>query len=109
MGSGFSATKIKQLGNRFFKEADYAKAARFYTESLRIERSNYLTLCNRCLCYIKLKKLAFAYADAVAALKLKPDFAKAHYRLSLVLLQLNMLYEARRSLRRASALDPHSP
>lgn len=109
MGAGYSASKVKQLGNQFFKEAKYSKAARFYSEAIRVDKANYQTLCNRCLCYLKLKKYAFAYADAIAVVKLKPDFPKGHYRLALVFLELNMLYEARRALRRANALEPASP
>ena len=73
-----------------------------------MDKANYLVLCNRCLCYLRLGKLAFAYADAKAVVSLKPDFAKGHYRLALVFQNLGLLYEARRALRRASALDPAS-
>lgn len=108
MGAGYTSQKVKQLGNESFMAGDYLKAEEYYNIILKHDKSNYLVLANRCLCHIKTDKLGFAYQDAQAAIALKPDLGKIHYRLSMVYERLGMTYDALLALRRASALEPGS-
>ena len=108
MGGGYTKQKVKDMGNQEFKRGNFKKAAQYYSLVLRSDKANHLLLSNRCLCYIKLGKLALAYEDALAVLRLRRDFVKGHYRLGLIFEALGLLYDAFHTLRKASCLDPAS-
>jgi tetratricopeptide (TPR) repeat protein len=84
MGAGYTKSKVKTMGNEHFKEGRYYQAAKFYTYALKHDKANYSLYSNRCLCYLKLGKVGYAYEDAIMTIKLAPKFAKGYFRLATV-------------------------
>ena len=81
---------LKKQGNEEFKAGGHAAAIRHYDEALALARhaehgtvsAEAVLLSNRAACRLALKEWALAEADAGAAVKLDPSFAKGYYRLS---------------------------
>lgn len=57
-----------------------AEAIRLYTEAIAGAPKDAELLCNRSIAHLSANNREEALQDAVDALKLRPDWAKAHYR-----------------------------
>jgi len=79
---------LKNEGNVAIGKGDYDKAIELYTRAIALDKVNinregaegYLLYCNRAKAYMAKKQFKWALKDAEIAIKIKPDFAKAHYR-----------------------------
>jgi tetratricopeptide (TPR) repeat protein len=95
MGTGSSAVaKIKQIGNDYFKEGDYTKAAKAYSKALKIDKSNAILLSNRSACYVKIGKLKQAIDDSLECVKQASGWHKAYYRLAVSLNACGLISES---------------
>ncbi|KAL5717544.1 hypothetical protein ACHQM5_010529 [Ranunculus cassubicifolius] len=71
-------TKLK--GDNAFRENDYTLASFYYSTALGYDPLNATLLSNRSLCLLRMKMEIGAFNDAMACIRLKPDWPKAYYR-----------------------------
>ncbi|GAA5946657.1 hypothetical protein JCM3765_000334 [Sporobolomyces pararoseus] len=97
------AEKAKEAGNAAFKSGDYSTALSKYSEAIALAPSSYMLLGNRSLTYLKLSPPDYssALADAEAALKLAPTWAKGYVRKGEALEGLERFQEAKEAFEKA--------
>jgi len=96
--SALKAEEMKNLGNDAIREGDYDKAIKLYSQAIALDKVNldregsegYLLYCNRAKAYmtktpVERRQFKWALKDAEMAIKIKPNFAKAHYRAAIAL------------------------
>lgn len=103
----------REEGNRFFKAKQYAQALEMYTQAIAGVPSSESSLLgallsNRSACHLQLGRHADALNDARCCAELRPDWAKAYYRLGNALAAGDRLGDAVAAFRRGAALDPDS-
>ncbi|KAF7056434.1 hypothetical protein CFC21_063839 [Triticum aestivum] len=99
---------LKQQGDEAFKKQDYQNASVFYTQALKMDNFDTKLLSNRSLCLLRMGEGRRAYEDAADCTKLRPKWAKAHYRAGAALMFMKEYDAAYSSLSRALELDPES-
>ncbi|KAI4976857.1 hypothetical protein ZWY2020_050464 [Hordeum vulgare] len=99
---------IKQQGDEAFKKQDYQNASVFYTQALKMDSFDAKLLSNRSLCLLRMGDGRGAYEDATECTKLRPKWAKSHYREGAALMFMEEYDAAYSSLSRALELDPES-
>ena len=85
-----------------------AQAADCYTSALTALPGEPRALGNRAACYAALGRYSESLADAEAAAKAQPQYAKAHSRRGLALWHMNRYHEAAEAYQRAMQLDGSS-
>uniref|UniRef100_A0A915DJR1 Uncharacterized protein n=1 Tax=Ditylenchus dipsaci TaxID=166011 RepID=A0A915DJR1_9BILA len=108
MTSDREAEELKTLGNKYFGEGNFKKAAEFYTRSLAKEFA-LATLTNRSLTNLKLGNNLEAYIDANEATKFNTTYVKALFRRALALMELGFEVRASEDLRNCLKLEPKNP
>ena len=110
MASVERALKIKERGNKLFKEQKYRDALDCYSEALllvtEIDYDRTVLLKNRAACWLKLKDYDKALADCVAALEISPGDVKAIYRHAQALEGRGDIPEALRMVKKLLGLEP---
>jgi tetratricopeptide (TPR) repeat protein len=101
-----SKMNYKEKGNEEFKKKNYEKALEFYTLAIKEEPKNEIFFNNRAMTNIKLEKFQQAIADCDSALKIKKEFAKAHFNKGICLENLKNLDKARLSFEMAEKYEP---
>jgi predicted Zn-dependent protease len=81
-------------------------AVEHFTEAIRLNPIDFTYFSNRSASLLQLGKLADAEADARECIKIKPQLAKGHFRLSQALLASGKDGEAVEALRSACKLEP---
>ncbi|PRW32888.1 tRNA pseudouridine synthase [Chlorella sorokiniana] len=84
----------KRLRNSLFREGKFPEAAAKYAEALEQDPEDAALYSNRSAARLKAGQAADALADAQAAIMLRPDWDKAHFRLGCALEQLGQLDQA---------------
>ena len=74
------AEEHKQKGNTFFKSGNFPDALKEYSEAIKRDPSNKFLYQNRATAYSKLMVFDAALRDCEQALKIDPNFVKAHAR-----------------------------
>uniref|UniRef100_A0AC34F8H9 Uncharacterized protein n=1 Tax=Panagrolaimus sp. ES5 TaxID=591445 RepID=A0AC34F8H9_9BILA len=107
--------KLKEEGNRLFKDEKYNEAIKIYDKILTLSQllpENQATIfSNRSVAYLKLndeKYLKMAKRDAEWAIQLWPCWWRGYYRLGQAEAKLGEFEEAMKSLEKAMALNPES-
>lgn len=109
--SAESATELKQRGNECFQNGDFRKAVRLYTEAIKKDPESAALYSNRSVAYLEggsqmgIDTRSMALRDALRAVELKPDWAKAHFRQADALFALERFDEAVDAYDRGLALD----
>ena len=85
-----------------------AQAAECYTAALTAQPGEPRALGNRAACYAALGRYGESLADADAAAKAQPQYAKAHSRRGLALWHMNRYHEAAEAYQKAMQLDASS-
>ena len=93
------AAKLKKRGNKLYTERKTEEAERLYTQAIEITGDNATAdtaalFCNRAACYLFQKQHDKVVADCDSALKLKPNYGKAHSRRAQAYERLGKLREA---------------
>lgn len=99
---------LKRQADEAFKNQDYLNASVFYTQALKLDNFDAKLLSNRSLCWLRMGDGQRAYEDATECKKLRPKWAKSHYRQGAALMVMKEYDSAYCSLSRASELDPES-
>ncbi|XP_055320961.1 RNA polymerase II-associated protein 3 [Sitodiplosis mosellana] len=75
-----NANEFKIRGNNCVKAGEYQKAVHYYTEAIRLNKSEAVYYTNRALCYLKQNKFNECIADCTTAVGLDGKAVKAYYR-----------------------------
>ncbi|KAL5722542.1 hypothetical protein ACHQM5_006052 [Ranunculus cassubicifolius] len=102
----FEEAKFK--GDAAFREKDYMMAATCYSRAIAGDPSNAVLLSNRSVCWQRLFHGELALEDAMACIRLKPDWPKAYYRAGSSLSLLMKFDEASKMFSKALDLDPNN-
>ena len=105
--SSWEAKKIK--GNEEFKKKNYAAAVGLYTEGISLDPSQDVLYSNRGLSYMNLNEPDKAKMDFSKALELNPQNIKAMKRISYMLIQEGLLFEALIYLKKIRKIDREEP
>eukprot|EP00667_Euglena_gracilis_P005387 EG_transcript_5421 len=101
-------TPLHAEANDLFRSGQHEEALERYTQALA-EGADERLLSNRAACYIALGRFEEAVKDADAAIKLKRNFFKAHYRRACAMQGLENMKEVRASMRRAARYSSSHP
>ncbi|EDR41059.1 SET domain-containing protein [Dictyostelium discoideum AX4] len=93
-----TTTSLREIGNKFFKEKRLNLAIENYNKAIEFDPSDYQSYTNRSLAYFQKKEYENSLEDSKEAIKINPQWDKAHYRYSMALKQFNRLDESLRSL-----------
>uniref|UniRef100_A0A0D9VXF3 Uncharacterized protein n=1 Tax=Leersia perrieri TaxID=77586 RepID=A0A0D9VXF3_9ORYZ len=93
-GDGDRKAKLKLHGGKAFEDKDYAGAAIFYTEAIKLDPADATLYSNRSLCHLKSGRAQEALLDADHCIKLKPEWTKGYYRKGSALMSLKDYKEA---------------
>jgi tetratricopeptide (TPR) repeat protein len=77
--------KLKDAGNKAFKDEDYGTAIAQYTEAMEADIDHeqlHVLLSNRSLTFLKSRFYREAERDAIKVIELRPNWAKGYYRLA---------------------------
>ena len=95
------AEGFKEQGNQQFRARAYGRAIALYGKSIALNPNIPATYSNRASAYLALGRHNEAIADARAALKIDPGYAKGHRRLSRALVEKGEFLTAASHLERA--------
>jgi tetratricopeptide (TPR) repeat protein len=84
----------KQAGNQFYREKQFDKALKCYSEALAIDPTNHLYYCNLSAATATLGLWEESASAARRCLQLSPGFVKAHIRLATAEMNLGRYDEA---------------
>ena len=76
------AAAPKTRGAELFARGDFASAAEKYRAALSWDATDPRIWANRAACFSRLRRFDEALRDAEYAIRLKPRWARAHYRLA---------------------------
>ncbi|KAL1924519.1 uncharacterized protein VTP21DRAFT_4173 [Calcarisporiella thermophila] len=96
----------KEKGNEFFKNGKFEDAIQCYTTSIAFDPKNAVSLINRAMAYLKLKRYKEAEKDCTVGLGLQPDNVKALWRRGIALKEQGKYKEARQDFQRALDIEP---
>ncbi|KAG9478762.1 sperm-associated antigen 1 [Eleutherodactylus coqui] len=96
---------LKQKGNDFVKNCQYAEAEKKYTECLQLKPEECTVYTNRALCYLKLRQYEEARQDCECALQRDAANIKALYRRAQAYRGLEKYQVCASDLRKLIALD----
>lgn len=96
----------RDRGNAAFKAKDFLEAKQLYTAALLEEPLNAAVWCNRSAVHLALQCPHFAATDAIRALDIDADFAKAHFRLGCAFAQMSGFKQAVRYFESCLRLAP---
>lgn len=88
------ANEFKTRGNDCVKNGQYQKAVHYYTEAIRLNKTEPVYYTNRALCYLKQSKFTECIDDCTTAVGLDAKMVKAYYRRMQALEQMNGDLEA---------------
>uniref|UniRef100_A0A453JG56 Serine/threonine-protein kinase BSK1-like TPR repeats domain-containing protein n=1 Tax=Aegilops tauschii subsp. strangulata TaxID=200361 RepID=A0A453JG56_AEGTS len=71
---------LKRQADEAFKKQDYLNASVLYTQALKMDNFDAKLLSNRSLCWLRMGDGQRAFDDATKCKRLRPKWAKAHYR-----------------------------
>ena len=99
---------LKEKGNNEIKKHNYSQAVNFYSEAIKINETDHIYYSNRSAAYYNLDEFEKANEDAKIALKLNPEFLKAHYRNAACLYELDNLIEAKEVIEKSKKYGDYS-
>ncbi|RKY30123.1 MAG: hypothetical protein DRP68_06435, partial [Candidatus Omnitrophota bacterium] len=104
--NGLIAAVEYNVGNAFVKEGNFEEAISHYSEAIKLDPFDYLSLYNRGLAYQMLNKIPEALEDYTRAEKIAPDDAKIYFNKGICLSILERMEEAKENFEKAIALRP---
>ena len=88
------ATTFKLEGNSFFAKKEYLRAIECYTAATASDPTDATFYSNRSACYLNLDQYEKALIDGYVARELKPEWARAYYRIAQALFKMGEYVEA---------------
>ncbi|KAJ0410143.1 hypothetical protein ATCC90586_008421 [Pythium insidiosum] len=102
------ATALKEEGNKAYIAKDFAKAVEFYTQAIALSPADPVLFSNRCAAYLGAGEAKKALNDVRLSKKLKPEWAKAHFREGQCLEALELYEDAAVAMWEAIQLEPNN-
>ena len=99
---------LKERGNSFYVRHQFAQAIDFYTQAIDANPAAYDVYTNRAAAHAALKMFEEGLADAEEAVRLRPDWAKGHWRAGTCLVCLGRNKEAAVAFERGLESSPDS-
>ncbi|KAJ3400696.1 hypothetical protein HDU80_006692 [Chytriomyces hyalinus] len=93
-GKSDEADKVKDEGNKAFKDGQLEKALELYQKALALDSTNTAALSNASLAFLKMGQLDMALQMAERCVGLKPDWSKGWYRKGAALMKQSKYTEA---------------
>ncbi|KAJ3256825.1 hypothetical protein HDU77_002963 [Chytriomyces hyalinus] len=93
-GKSEEADKVKDEGNKAFKDGQLEKALELYQKALTLDSTNTAALSNASLAFLKMGQLDMALQMAERCVGLKPDWSKGWYRKGTALMKQSKYTEA---------------
>lgn len=109
MDTAAQVNELKEKGNACVRSENYAESILHYTHAIKLDPSNYSLFSNRSLAFLKMQQFYLAMEDAKETIRLKPEWAKGHFRKAEVEFQTFQFSEALLSYGRALQLQPEDP
>jgi len=101
------ATRLKEEGNKYFKDQAFKEAIASYTKALEFSSiDSHLLYSNRSAAYLTLKDFDKAMQDAKKCIDIKPDWSKGYFRLGRALLDQNEIADAFINFHKGLKLEP---
>lgn len=97
-----------ELGNLYFQAGKFAQALAYYEKAVHLDPKDIIARNDLALCYHIAKREKEAFQQLNAAIKLSPRSQHLWLTLGLVNYETGQLEEARRILKKAVLIDPHS-
>lgn len=98
----------KAEGNDHFRKDNFDEALACYTAALELDPSEATIYSNMAACYAGKDDWAGSLAQAIMAVKLKPDWPKGYFRMAQALTKLERNIEARCCCEKGLSIDPAS-
>ncbi|KAK3036873.1 hypothetical protein RJ639_031491 [Escallonia herrerae] len=98
----------KSKGVEAFRRKDYLNAIYWYGQVSKANPSDATVVSNSSLCWSLLKEGHNALSDAETCIRLRPDWAKAHYRAGVAWRLLKNHFQATKAFSDANKLDPEN-
>ncbi|RQM25183.1 hypothetical protein B5M09_000762 [Aphanomyces astaci] len=98
--------EAKNLGNDYFKAANFPKAVEAYSEAIKRDPTNAVYYANRAAALTKLTSFPDAKADCEKALSLDPTYVKAYSRMGAIQFFMKEYHKAMESYQKGLDLDP---
>ncbi|CCW61402.1 unnamed protein product [Phytomonas sp. EM1] len=99
-------TKLREDGNKAFREGRYTEALNFYTQAIERNPNQELNFSNRSFAHFKLGNYEASAKDAMEAIRINSNFYKSYYRLGLAQVAMGEFAMALESLKKALELTP---
>ncbi|GLG95870.1 hypothetical protein R5R35_007893 [Gryllus longicercus] len=109
MDNAVQVQELKEKGNACVRGQNYAESILHYTEAIKLDPQNFSLYSNRSLAFLKMQQFYLAMEDAKQTIRLKPDWAKGHFRKAEVEFQTFQFSDALLSYGRALQLQPEDP
>ena len=103
--SSNSPKDLKDSGNRYFGQGNYAEAIIQYSKAITRTPSNAILYTNRALANLKLSNWQNCVDDCNSALNLESNMVKGHYFLGQALVEMQLYEEAIEALKKAYVLS----
>ncbi|XP_061347788.1 TPR repeat-containing thioredoxin TTL1-like [Gastrolobium bilobum] len=90
--------EVKRAGNEEYKKGHFAEALSLYDRAISLSPGNASYRSNRAAALTSMGRLAEAVRECEEALRLDPNYARAHQRLATLFLRLGYVEDARKHL-----------
>ncbi|XP_056683747.1 TPR repeat-containing thioredoxin TTL1 isoform X2 [Spinacia oleracea] len=97
MGSS-DPEEVKRLGNEQYKRGNFTEALSLYDRAIELSPCNAAYRSNRAAAWTGLGRVSEAVRDCEDAIKMDPDYGRAHLRLGSLLIRLGQVDVARKHL-----------
>ncbi|KAJ8899526.1 hypothetical protein K2173_018500 [Erythroxylum novogranatense] len=96
--SSVDPEELKRAGNELYKKGNFGEALGLYDRAISVAPNNAAYRSNRAAALIGLGKVAEAVKECEEAVRLDPNYWRAHHRLGSSLIRLGQVENARRHL-----------
>uniref|UniRef100_A0A1L8DU50 Stress-induced-phosphoprotein 1 n=1 Tax=Nyssomyia neivai TaxID=330878 RepID=A0A1L8DU50_9DIPT len=100
------AEEEKEMGNEYFKKAEYSTAVKHYTEAIKRNPDDPKLYSNRAACYTKLAAFDLGLRDCDTCVRLDDKFIKGWIRKGKILQGMQQQSKALQAYQKALELDP---
>ncbi|KAI9177539.1 hypothetical protein LWI28_016451 [Acer negundo] len=97
-GNLMDAEEVKRAGNEMYKKGNFVEALKLYDKAITISPENAAYRSNRAAALTAIGRLREAVLECEEAVRLDPDYSRAHQRLASLYLRLGLAENARRHL-----------
>ncbi|XP_062214978.1 uncharacterized protein LOC133915718 isoform X3 [Phragmites australis] len=98
--------QLKLQGGKSVEGKDYSGALKFYSEAINLDPTDAVLYSNKSFCHLKMGEARHALHDAIACIRLRPEWTKGYYRKGAALMSLKEYKQACDAFMAGVKLDP---